>query len=132
MAAVGVGMEIPTFDLLTMGADQEAVVKVVGELDLATAPRLREVLVDLAEQGANQVTVDLAEMRFINSTGLSVLVAAWKRMRENGGDLALRSPSAAAMKILEVTGATHVFTITGAPVAATNGDGSRNGDASPA
>lgn len=118
-------MEIPTFDLLTIGAEDKAVVKVVGELDLATAPRLRQALADLSKKGAKQVTVDLAEMEFIDSTGLSVLIAAWKRMRENGGDLALQSPNALAMKVFEITGATSVFTITDAPVAATNGDGGR-------
>jgi anti-sigma B factor antagonist len=125
-------MEIPTFELLTIGAEDEAVVKIVGELDLATAPRLREALVDLSKQGAKQVTIDLAEMEFIDSTGLSVLVAALKRMRENGGDLALQSPSAAAMKVFEITGAARVFTITDTPVDATNGDGGENGAASSA
>lgn len=120
-------MEIPTFELLTIGAEDVAVVKIVGELDLATAPRLREALVDLSKEGARQITIDLAEMEFIDSTGLSVLVAAWKRMRENGGDLALQSPNAAAMKVFEITGATRVFTIIDTPVAATNGEGSRNG-----
>lgn len=123
-------MEIPTFELLTIGAEDEPVVKIVGELDLATAPRLREALVDLSKQGAKQVTIDLAEMEFIDSTGLSVLVAALKRMREDGGDLALQSPSAAAMKVFEITGATRVFTITDRPVAATNGDAGENGAAS--
>lgn len=125
-------MQIPTFDLVTLGADDEAVVKIVGELDLATAPRLREALVDLANKGAKHVTVDLAEMEFIDSTGLSVLVAAWKRLRETGGDLVLQSPRAAAMKIFEVTGATRVITITRPSMADANGDGTMNGDASSA
>lgn len=123
-------VELPEFDLLTMGSADEAVVKVVGELDLATAPRLRDVLVELADQGATQVTVDLTEMDFIDSTGLSVLIAALKRLRESGGDLALRSPSAAAMKVFEITGVARVFTISGAPVAATNGDAATVGGAS--
>ena len=125
-------MEIPPFDLVSIGAENEneTVVKVVGELDLATAPRLREALVDLSKKGARRVTVDLADMEFIDSTGLSVLMAAWKRMRENGGDLALQSPSASAMKVFEITGATRLFTITGTPAAATNRDGGRNGEAS--
>lgn len=122
-------MEIPTFELLTMEADDGSVVKVVGELDLATAPQLQKVLVDLSEQGARQVTIDLAEMGFIDSNGLSALITAWKHMREIGGDLALRSPSASAMKVFEITGANRVFRITGAPVTAINGDGGRNGGA---
>ena len=125
-------MNLPTFDLFTVGSEDEAVVKVVGELDLATAPRLRDVLVDLANHGANHVTVDLAGMDFIDSTGLSVLITALKRMRERGGDLALHSPSAAAMKVFEITGVTSVFAISGAPTAATKGDGGSNGDGSSA
>lgn len=95
-------------------ADQHgdaAVVRVVGELDLATAPQLRELLVDLAAQGSHHVTLDLADLAFIDSTGLKVFVAGLKRLRESGGELALRSPSAAAMRVFEITGLTTIFAI---------------------
>ena len=83
-----------------------------GELDIATAPRLREEFQRLAKSGIRAVTVDLARLTFIDSTGLSVLVMAMKRLRHDGGDLALRSPNATALRVFEVTGLTKVFAIT--------------------
>ena len=101
----------PGFNLLTARTPDAAVVRVIGELDLATAPQLREVFSDLAALGGLHVTVDLSELAFIDSSGLSVLATGLKRLREGGGDLALRSPNPAAMKTLEITGLTSVFAI---------------------
>ena len=68
-------------------------------------------LVELGGNATIDVTLDLAEMSFIDSTGVSVLVSALKRMCDAGGGLALQSPRAATMKVLEITGLTGVFTI---------------------
>jgi anti-sigma B factor antagonist len=95
----------------TDGADGVAVVRVIGELDSATAPRLREELIGLINRGIRSVTVDLARLDFIDSTGLGVLVSAMKRLREHGGDLVLQSPKPSAMRVLEITGLTKVFAI---------------------
>ena len=86
-------------------------VRLLGELDMATADRLREALVRLGD-GTELVTVDLSELTFIDSTGLSVLISALKRVRQQGGDMALRSPSPGTRKVLEITGLTEVFAIT--------------------
>ena len=102
---------IPAFDLLTAKSEDRVVVKVLGELDLDTAPRLRKVLVDLADEGRVHVTLDLAGMTFIDSSGLSAFVSGLKRLRETGGELLLQSPSATALKVLEITGLTEVFAI---------------------
>jgi anti-sigma B factor antagonist len=116
-------MEIPAFDLVTSRTDGAAVVMVIGELDLSTAPRLREMLVELADSGTMDVTLDLAAMSFIDSTGVSVLVSGLKRQREMGGDLTLQSPRASAMKVLEITGLTSVFTIHSEAASATTSNG---------
>lgn len=104
-------MEIPAFDLIASRTDDAAVVRVIGELDLSTAPRLRGILAELAGNGTIDVTLDLADMSFIDSTGICVLVSGLKRLRETGGDLALQSPTAAVMKVLDITGLTGAFTI---------------------
>ena len=104
-------MEIPAFDLVTSRTDDAAVVRVIGELDLATAPQLREVLADLTGEGTIHVTVELSEMAFIDSTGVATLVSGLKRLHEAGGDMALESPKPSAMKVFEITGLTSVFTI---------------------
>ena len=78
-------MEIPAFDLVASRTDGATLIRVIGELDLSTAPRLREMLVELAGNGTVDVTLDLAEMSFIDSTGVSVLVSGFKRLREMAG-----------------------------------------------
>lgn len=102
---------LPTFDLLTVQSEDQVVVKVLGDLDLDNAPRLRAVLVDLADQGCVHVTLDLAGMTFIDSTGLCVFISGLKHLRESGGGLALQYPSATAMKVLEITGLSSIFAI---------------------
>ena len=78
---------------------------------MATAPRLREEIVGLVSRGVCAITVDLAHLDFIDSTGLAVLVAGLKRLREHGGDMALRSPKPSTRKVFEITGLTQVFAI---------------------
>ena len=65
-----------------------AVLSVAGELDLATAGQLRRTVGDLMGMGTRQVTVDLAEVGFIDSTGLGAILWAEHRLQAVGGDLA--------------------------------------------
>jgi anti-sigma B factor antagonist len=100
-------------------AEGRSVVALTGELDLATAPELRERLGLLSEGGENQITLDLAHLDFVDSTGLSVFVMAFNRAQAGGGSLIIRNPSLPVMRIFEITGLTSVFTIAneGEPVA---------------
>jgi anti-sigma B factor antagonist len=98
-------------EVVVSSADKAHEVRLLGELDLATAGLLRDELARLAADGATQVTLDLAELVFIDSTGLSVLISALKRLRDQGGDMALRSPTPGTRKVLEITGLTEVFSI---------------------
>ena len=82
-----------------------------GELDLATAPELRQALGLLSEQGKNHVTLDLTHLDFVDSTGLSVFVMAFNRAHAAGGSMVIRNPSLPVMRIFEITGLTSVFTI---------------------
>ena len=93
------------------GAEPEYEVRLLGELDMSTAPQLREELLRLASDGATLVTVDLSELAFVDSTGLSVLITALKRLRQQGGEMALRSPTPGTRRVLEITGLTEVFSI---------------------
>jgi anti-sigma B factor antagonist len=87
------------------------VVAVAGELDVATAPALRAELYRVIDQGVATIVVDLADMDFIDSTGLGVLVGALKRMKERSGALELRSLPPSAQRVFEITGLTQAFTI---------------------
>jgi anti-sigma B factor antagonist len=84
---------------------------VSGEIDLATAPQLREAVLDLIQNGSYQVLVDLRGVEFMDSTGLGVLVGALKRLREQEGDLALVCTEGPVLKILTLTGLDRVFPI---------------------
>ncbi len=91
--------------------DGVPVLAVAGEIDVYTAPRLRERLLDVAHAGTSTVVVDLTEVSFVDSTGLGVLVSGLKRFREAGGDLLLVVTQPQIMKVLEITGLTTVFSI---------------------
>ncbi len=86
-------------------------VVVEGEVDVATAPSLRDELYRLIEGGASRVVVDLSGMDFIDSTGLGVFVGALKRARERGGGIELRGLKPSARKVFEITGLDSAFTI---------------------
>lgn len=89
--------------------DGWAILAVGGEVDVATAPRLREKLIELVNDGHHQIVVDLSAVEFLDSTGLGVLVGALKRVRTHDGDLALVCTESRVLKVFEITGLTKVF-----------------------
>ncbi|MBB6122033.1 STAS domain-containing protein [Nocardiopsis algeriensis] len=91
--------------------DDVAVITVGGEIDLYTAPRLRDELVGALEDEARRLVVDMSRTEFCDSTGISVLLSAMKRARDKGGDLEIAAPRPAVMRVLEVTGLDAVFVI---------------------
>jgi len=91
--------------------DGTTVVSVRGEVDLYTAPKLREHLDEALQGDLPQVVVDLTQLDFIDSTGLGVLVGALKQVRAGGGDMSLRNPSRSTHKILEIAGLTELFSV---------------------
>jgi anti-sigma B factor antagonist len=101
---------------MDLGLDVEerngfAVLSVRGEVDVYTAPQLREQLIQLVDAGQRQIIVDLEGVEFLDSTGLGVLVGGLKRVRSHDGDLGLVCTQRRILKVLEITGLTKVFTI---------------------
>lgn len=87
--------------------------EVAGEVDLYTAPSLREKVISLVEQGARNLLVNLEQVGFMDSSGLGVLVAGLKRLKEAGGDMALVCRNGPALKVLAITGLDRVFRVHG-------------------
>ena len=74
-----------------------------GELDIATAPELVDLLARLRHYG-HAVTVDLAEVTFMDSTGLTTLMDARKQADSNGWQFSVRRPSHAVKRVFELAG----------------------------
>src|SRR6266516_8166932 len=87
------------------------VIALGGEVDLYTAPELKQQLLDVIGNGAKDVVVDFTNTTFIDSTTLGVLVGGVKRLRPNGGRLTIVSSDRNITKIFEITGLDRVFTI---------------------
>src|SRR6266480_4477628 len=87
------------------------VIDIRGEIDMYTAPRLRELLIDLVSQGSYQLVVNLDKVGFLDSTGLGVLVGGLRRVRAHDGSLDLVCTQERILGIFRVTGLTEVFGI---------------------
>lgn len=88
-----------------------AVVNVQGEVDVYTAPKLKEEIHNRLDSGENKVVVDLTNVAYMDSSGLGVLIGALKRAREEGGDLMVASPNPRISRILDVTGLSRIFNV---------------------
>lgn len=82
-----------------------------GEVDVYTAPRLKEELVSAIEGGCANVIVDLEKVGFIDSSGLGVLVSALRRARERDGVVRIVCTRDNILKIFRITGLDKVFPI---------------------
>ena len=91
--------------------DDGASVIVRGEVDMATAPQLRDTLLELVEGGATRIALDCRSLDFLDSSGIGVLIAVRKRLGDDGS-LTLEAPPAHVRKVLELTGVTEHVIIT--------------------
>lgn len=85
--------------------------EVAGEVDMFTAPKLRERLVQAVDQGNYRIVVDLQGVSFMDSTGIGTLVGGLKRVKEHEGTLALVCTQRPVLRVLTITGLTNVFPI---------------------
>jgi anti-sigma B factor antagonist len=93
----------------TAGSSDAVVVR--GEIDMATAPQLRDFLDQLVDAGSRRIVLDCRELEFLDSSGIGVLVATRNRMGD-GGEIVIDSPTPHVLKVLEITGvADHLSVI---------------------
>ena len=97
--------------LSTRTEGDRTVVTVGGEIDVYTAPKLREQIVQLVEEHRYHLVVDMEDVEFLDSTGLGVLVGGLKRVRAHEGSLRLVCTQERILKIFRITGLTKVFSI---------------------
>lgn len=88
-----------------------ASVTVRGEVDMATAPQLRDTLMALVDAGVTRVALDCRGLDFLDSSGIGVLIAVRKRLGDDGS-LTLEAPPAHVRKVLELTGVTEHVNVT--------------------
>jgi anti-sigma B factor antagonist len=80
------------------------VITVEGELDVATAPRLRGELLRVDQEGAQEIVVDLLKVSFVDSVALGILVEASKRTKAGGGTFRIVCDDRRIARIVEITG----------------------------
>ena len=91
--------------------DGVPVLVVRGEVDVATAPRFRQSIVELSGEGSKWAIVDLEGVDFLDSTGLGVLVSGLKRFRTLGGDLLLICTQRRILRVFEITRLDRAFSV---------------------
>ena len=89
-------------------------IAVSGELDLASSPALQEEL-DRVSADSELLIIDLRELDFMDSTGLSVLVRAHQRAEEQGRRLAMVKGPQQVQRLLSLTGVADRLTLVDAP-----------------
>jgi anti-sigma B factor antagonist len=97
--------------ITTREAQGRTVVSVAGEIDVYTAPRLREEITELVAAGTYDLVIDMSEVEFLDSTGLGVLVGGLKKVRAHEGSLQLVCNQDRLLKIFRITGLAKVFVI---------------------
>ena len=92
-------------------AGDRSVLDVVGEVDVYSAPELRERLSQLLSAGEPSLIVNLADVTFLDSTGIGTLVAGLNRAVQFGGTLTLVCDHDRILKLFRITGLDSVFAI---------------------
>ena len=81
-----------------------ALIAVSGELDIASAPELEQALDQIRPELTKLVIVDLRELEFMDSTGLSIIVRAHQRLSESDCELTLIKGQPQVQRLLDLTG----------------------------
>jgi anti-anti-sigma factor len=103
------------FNVKTDDDAQAVVIRVTGELDLASSPALEQELERGAAAGAQLVIVDLRQLEFMDSTGLSVLVRAHQRATENGQRFGVVKGPQQVQRLLSLTGVADRLNLADSP-----------------
>ena len=101
-------------DHLTLGISKRGgttVVAVAGELDIASAPMLKDAIERAQKDDADDLVVDLRDLEFMDVSGLRVLIRAHQRAEEAGGRLRLANVQEPVTRLLTLTGTNEILSI---------------------
>jgi anti-sigma B factor antagonist len=98
-------------EIKTRRDDGTCVMTLAGEIDVYTAPRLKDALVESIASDCANLIIDLESVAFIDSSGLGVLVGALRRAKERGGVVRLVCTRDGILKVFRITGLDKVFPI---------------------
>lgn len=98
-------------DIRVDRTENYCLLELTGEVDVYTAPQLKESLVEHIESGCPNILVDLEHLGFIDSSGLGVLVGGLRRAKERSGAIRLVCTRENILKIFRITGLDKVFPI---------------------
>ena len=98
-------------DLKVEKSAERTLLTLAGELDAATASYLYNRLAELEVDGAANVVLDLAQVNFMDSSGIGVIVTAYTRLKRSGGTLTIFSPTSSVRRLLEMTGLSRAMEI---------------------
>ena len=107
--------------------NQASIIDLDGEVDVYTAPQLKQQIITLLDAGVKRVIVNLTAVEYLDSTALGVLIGGLKRLRERDGTLDLICPNPRIKRIFEITGLDKIFDIYSIEEEATKMVGSREG-----
>jgi len=82
-----------------------------GEIDVYTSPKVKETITELIDKGHYSLVINLENVRYIDSTGLGVLIGGLKRVREHSGTVNLVCTNPQIKKIFDITGLVKIFGI---------------------
>ena len=102
---------LPDFELVVTTDGDHTIVAIWGELDIATAPVLRDRLFSLLSGGSTHLVLDLAGMTFIDSRGLGAFIGAARDVRAAGGELDLVHPRPAVRRVIEISGMSQALLV---------------------
>ena len=103
---------LPHFELVEDEIDDDALVATVrGEIHVSTAPEFSRRLNAALDRGRTRVVLDLTEVRFIDSTGLSVLLSGLREVSRRQGQLALALSNPPVLRLFEITRLDTTFDI---------------------
>ncbi len=91
--------------------------RLVGELDVASAPELETVIARLCEQGAREIVLDLHELDFMDSSGLRVILTSTRRCERNGCELSLTRAQPRTQRLFELSGVVGRLSVRGRALA---------------